>query len=390
MTLGNPYPLFANMNKSFQGSIVLGKGFVLLPEEAAVLIADNPKNNDVLFPYLNGDDLNGRSDQSPSRWIINFKDWPLKHEIGYIGPVAEDYPDCLKIVEKLVKSDRITKKDLDVSNFPWWQFWRIRSNLYNVIKPLKQVLVINRHTKYVVFAFEKNDLVYSEATVVLALYSNNHFSIISSILHDIWAWKYCSTMGGATLRYSPTESFETFPFPPSLEPNNPKPDSPHMQRLNELGEKLDSIRREIMRYINIGLTKLYNLYHEKDLTKEAIIKEAKCGTIDSEWALERIIQLRDIQREIDEAVRDAYGWTDMPLRHGFYELAGLPENDRIRYTVADSARRQILQELLKLNHERHKEEVAAGLVDENGKVLKKKGKKEKGAVDEGPGLWKEE
>jgi hypothetical protein len=52
----------------------------------------------------------------------------------------------------------------------------------------------------------------------------------------------------------------------------------------------------------------------------------------------------------------------------------LPENDRIRYTVCDSARRKILQDLLKLNHECHRVEVAAGLVDENGKVLKKKGK----------------
>jgi hypothetical protein len=106
--------------------------------------------------------------------------------------------------------------------------------------------------------------------------------------------------------------------------------------------------------------------------------------------LERIIRLRDIQREIDEAVRDAYGWTDMPLLHDFYELEFLPENDRVRYTVADSARRQILQELLKLNHERHKEEVAAGLVDENGKVLKKKRKKDKLAVDEGQDFFDEE
>jgi hypothetical protein len=142
-----------------------------------------------------------------------------------------------------------------------------------------------------------------------------------------------------------------------------------------------------MQHINIGLTKLYNLYHKKDLTKEAVIKESKCGAADAEWALERIIRLRDIQREIDEAVRDAYGWTDMPLQHGFYELEFLPENDRVRYTVCDSARRQILQELLQLNHARHKEELAAGLVDENGKVLKKKGKKDKHTADEGSDLF---
>jgi hypothetical protein len=60
--LGKPYRLEANSGKSFQGSIVLGMGFVLEPEEAKALITRNPKNKDVLFPYLNGQDLNSNSD----------------------------------------------------------------------------------------------------------------------------------------------------------------------------------------------------------------------------------------------------------------------------------------------------------------------------------------
>jgi len=66
---GKPYRLAANRDKSFQGSIVLGMGFILTPEEAQALIARNPRNRDVLFPYLNGEDLNSRPDQSPSRWV---------------------------------------------------------------------------------------------------------------------------------------------------------------------------------------------------------------------------------------------------------------------------------------------------------------------------------
>ena len=53
-----------------------------------------------LFPYLNGEDLNTRPDQSPSRWVINFFDWPLDRKTAPVsieGPVAEDYPDCLAI-----------------------------------------------------------------------------------------------------------------------------------------------------------------------------------------------------------------------------------------------------------------------------------------------------
>jgi hypothetical protein len=363
------------MDKSFQGSIVLGKGFVLTPEEAERLIATDPRNKDVLFPYLNGEDLNSRSDQSPSRWVINFKDWPLNRETAepnYEGPVAADYPDCLAIVERLVKPERMAKNDNDSAITVWWQFLRPRPALYRTISSLEKVLVVAQVTKPVAFSFTSNKQVLDAQLIVFALDTHYSLSIMQSIFHFSWAWKYCTTMK-TDLRYTPTAIFQIFPFPPGLEPNNPQPTSPYLQKLDALGEKLDTSRREIMLRLNIGLTKLYNLYHEKDLIAETVIKEAKCGTVDAEWALERIIRLRDLQREIDEAVRDSYGWTDLPLWHGFYELEFLPENDRIRYTVCDSAHRQILQDLLKLNHERHRAEVASGLVDDNGKVLKKKG-----------------
>lgn len=68
---GTPFRLVANANKSFIGSYVLGMGFVLTPEETAAVIAKDPRNRDALFPYLNGEDLNSRWDQSPSRWVIN-------------------------------------------------------------------------------------------------------------------------------------------------------------------------------------------------------------------------------------------------------------------------------------------------------------------------------
>ena len=92
MAKGKPHTLATNLGKSFQGSIVLGMGFVLKPEEALALIQKDPRNRDVLFPYLNGEDLNSCSDQSPSRWVINFHDWPLEK--------AETHPDCMKIVRK--------------------------------------------------------------------------------------------------------------------------------------------------------------------------------------------------------------------------------------------------------------------------------------------------
>ena len=67
-----------NAGQSFIGSYVLGMGFVLEPEDAQALIAKDPRNAAVVFPYLNAEDLNSRWDCSARRWVINFHDWPIE------------------------------------------------------------------------------------------------------------------------------------------------------------------------------------------------------------------------------------------------------------------------------------------------------------------------
>jgi hypothetical protein len=398
LSIGNPYPLAANADKSFQGSIVLGQGFVLTTEEAQALIARNPKNKDVLYPYLNGEDLNSRSDQSPSRWVINFKDWPLDRDsapTGYDGTVAADYPDCLDIVEQLVKPVRAGDNRLQYRQY-WWHYAEKRGKLYRTIEPLERVMVFaTQATKYPNFSFTNKEIVSSNAIGVVCSHYYDQYLILNSNIHENWAWKNASTMRG-DLRYAPSDIFNTFPFPPGFEPNQDLRDAvalcvnfssqaPHQdieaQRkvLDELGRALDEGRKAIMTGLDIGLTKLYNLYHTPQLSEAVVSKEAKCDAAKAAWALPLIVELRELHRRIDEAVRDAYGWNDLPLQHGFHELEFLPENDRVRYTVSNSARKIILTELLKLNHQRHGEEVELGLVDEGGKVIRRKVTEQKSA-----------
>jgi len=109
------------------------------------------------------------------------------------------------------------------------------------------------------------------------------------------------------------------------------------------------LRRHIMTSRNIGLTALYNLFH--DPSKNDLELE----------------EMRQLQREIDEAVRDAYGWSDIDLGHGFHEVGYLPANDNVRYTISEPARIEILKRLSALNRQRWEEEEAKG--------LHKKGKK---------------
>ena len=73
---------------------------------------------------------------------------------------------------------------------------------------------------------------------------------------------------------------------------------------------------------------------------------------------------------MDKAVLETYSWQDIQLRHDFYEVDYLPENDRVRFTIHPEARKEILKRLLELNHKIHKEEVKAGLWDKKGKKKK--------------------
>jgi hypothetical protein len=72
---------------------------------------------------------------------------------------------------------------------------------------------------------------------------------------------------------------------------------------------------------------------------------------------------------MDNAVAAAYGWTDLKLDHGFYET-----KQGIRFTISEPARREVLQRLLKLNHERYAEEVKQGLHGKKKTATKKAAK----------------
>ena len=77
----------------------------------------------------------------------------------------------------------------------------------------------------------------------------------------------------------------------------------------------------------------------------------------------------------------AYGWDDLDLGHDFHET-----KQGVRFTISEEARREVLDRLLLLNHERYAEEVEQGLHDKKSK--KGKGKKRtKPGADGGTSLF---
>jgi hypothetical protein len=193
---GTPRQLVASTDKAFIGSYVLGLGFTLTPDQAMTLISADKKNRDVLFPYVNGQDLNSSPDQSGSRWVINFRDWPLDRRTappGYRGSVASDYADCLEIVSRLVKPERQrTKPDGSYAlrnPLPqrWWQYADKRPSLYATISDLGRVLACSRVQQFWIISSTVPGAVFSDATVVIALNTYSSLALLQSSFHEQWA-----------------------------------------------------------------------------------------------------------------------------------------------------------------------------------------------------------
>jgi hypothetical protein len=87
---------------------------------------------------------------------------------------------------------------------------------------------------------------------------------------------------------------------------------------------------------------------------------------------------------MDKAVAAVYGWSDLDFGHGFHET-----KQGLRFTVSETARREVLGRLLKLNHERHTEEVAKGLHEKKGKGKKRGGgrKRKNSGESDGASLY---
>jgi hypothetical protein len=70
-------------------------------------------------------------------------------------------------------------------------------------------------------------------------------------------------------------------------------------------------------------------------------------------AVHDILHLCEFHKQMNDTVLKAYGWNDIDITHDFYKVDYLPENDRVRYTISPDARKEVLNRLLKLNHEIH-------------------------------------
>lgn len=269
-----------------------------------------------------GDDLNNDPLQKPSRWVVDFRDRPLDE-------CEAKWPELIERIRSLVKPFRDTQNDKRARE-KWWCHYRPAASLYAATSNMEHFLATCEVTKHLSFSFVKPGWVISSNVDVIALQGYEHFSILQSSIHDAWARRWSSRLE-TRLKYSNGNAFETFPFPHDI------------SCLMDIGVPYLSIRDELMRLNGEGLTKTYNRFHDP---------REKFSLIES---------LRLAHREIDRALAEAYGWVDLDLGHDFHEVSYLPENDRVRFTISETARIEVLRRLAELNRQRYEEEVAQGL-----------------------------
>lgn len=367
-----PFPLAINSNISFKGSFFLGNSFEISNEEYN-LISKGSKKEKIVNEYLSGEDLTDRFDVSPSRKVINFHDWSEDKAKTYIFAYdllkERAYPLAQNLKE--TNSTNIRRKNY------WWQYADRSPSLYDGLEKFNYVFAVCIVSKYLTFVKVRGTYVYANSIGIIKNMSMSLFSTIQSTIHNEWARSFGSSLE-SRLRYTLISCFQSFPLPTNVL---------NIQKtfLQDIGEQYHEYRKELLFNLRLGMTNLYNLFHSNNL----LIENSKDknddiqflyrylnktqNTISFDKAVYGLLHLRELHAQMDIAVLEAYGWTDINLRHDFYEVDCLPENDRIRYTIHPDARKEILKRLLELNHKIHEEEVTAGLWDKK-KTTKSKTK----------------
>lgn len=335
------------------GSKIYGQGFLFADDDSKCtplavrdeILAKHPDWEGRMKPYLVGEEINSDPRQKPKRFVIYLSDIQEEDEL-------DAFPELRDIVKAKVYPERMVLGN-NPNNIPlkkrWWAYQAHRPELYEKLSGLTHATCLSRVGQALAFARVPTNIVFSEAVVVIAVDAYAYFAILQSRVHDIWARYFASSMKD-DLRYTPSDCFETFPFPP--EPEN-------IQALNEIGMKYERLRSEFLLSNEVGLTSCYNSFNDPNNVLTSINK------------------LREMHSELDAMVLGAYGWEDIAKQakcEFFLDYEdevedadeGTPSRRKKpwRYRWPDDLRDIVLARLLELNEQLAADERRSGAAAE--------------------------
>ena len=140
------------------------------------------------------------------------------------------------------------------------------------------------------FVFQPTSTIFSDALTCFIYQRYYGFAVLQSRVHEVWARFFGSSLKDDP-RYIPEDCFETFPLPHGYE---------RISSLESVGATYYQHRGGLMLSRSEGLTKTYNRFHDP-------------GELSSD-----IAELRRLHDDMDRAVLDAYGWTDLQPQCDFF------------------------------------------------------------------------
>jgi hypothetical protein len=298
--------LRANSGLANRGYQLIGSGFIVTPEEAAALAPC-----DRIHPYRNGRDLTDRA-----RGVL---------VIDCFGLAAEDlrslYPAVYQWLLERVKPER-DQNNRATYRDNWWVFGEPRRDLRAMTTRLPRYIATVETAKHRTFQFLDATIAPDNKLVCIALADAYALGVLSSRIHGAWALAAGSTLEDRPV-YVKTTCFEKFPFPAA---------TPEQQaRIRALGEELDGHRkRQQTAHPDLTLTGMYNVLEKLRANEPLTTKER---TIHEQGLVAVLKQVHD---DLDAAVLEAYGWSDL----------------------APGDTEALLERLVALNAERRREEAA--------------------------------
>ena len=260
--------LTENRNTAFMGD-TKGGSFDIDEGVAMRLLAEpNPdgrSNSDVVRPWVNGQDINGRP---RGRWIIDFPPGTKEKEAAlYEAP----FEYLLQHVKPERDASRTTIEE-------WWLHERPRPELRAALRGVRRYIGTARLTKHRIFVWLERETLPDSQVIAIARDDDFTFGVLHSRVHETWARRTGTQLREreSGFRYTPTTTFETFPFPEPTDEGRVAIDSA-VQRLGELRDGWLKARPD---------RTLTGLYNE-----------------DPTW-------LHHAHVELDRAVLKAYGWPE--------------------------------------------------------------------------------
>ena len=185
---------------------------------------DGRSNEDVVRPWINGSDITGRR---RNMWIIDFPPGTTFEE-------AALYEAPFEYVNKNVKPKRETSR---TTIKEWWMHERPRVEMRAAIHGLDRIIVTPCLSKHRLFMWLENDTLADHAAIAFARDDDYFFGVLHSRVHELWTRSQGTQLREVEsgFRYTPTSTFETFPFP------CPTPEQ--RAEIADAAQRLDSLRQ---------------------------------------------------------------------------------------------------------------------------------------------------